>query len=54
MHIGRAIIIPAILALGASASILAGSAVAVSVAQAPAAHVHLTDSSKVSNLFYHA
>jgi hypothetical protein len=53
MHIGRAIIIPAILALGASGSILAGSAVAVSVAQAPAAHAQLTAARQVPNLYYH-
>lgn len=53
MHIGRAIIIPAILALGASGSILAGSAVAVTVAQAPVAHAHLTAAPQVDNLLYH-
>ena len=53
MHLGRAIIIPAILALGASGSILAGSAAAVSVAQAPAAHVHLAASNQTGNLLYH-
>ena len=36
MRIRRAIIIPAILALGAAGSILAGSAVSVAAAQAPA------------------
>jgi hypothetical protein len=39
MRIGRAIIIPAILALGAAGSILAGSAVPVAAAQTPSAHV---------------
>jgi hypothetical protein len=39
MPIRRAIIIPAILALSAAGSILAGSAVSVAVAQAPAVHV---------------
>ena len=39
MRIKRAIIIPAILALSAAGSILAGSAVPVAAAHAPAAHV---------------
>ena len=39
MSIRRTIIIPAILALGAAGSILAGSAMPAAVAQAPAAHV---------------
>lgn len=39
MRIGRAIIIPAILALSAAGSILAGSAVPAAAAQAPSAHV---------------
>ena len=39
MRIRRAIIIPAILALSAAGSILAGSAVSVATAQAPSVHV---------------
>ena len=39
MRIKRAIIISAILALGATGSILAGSSVPVAAAHAPAAHV---------------
>lgn len=39
MRVKRAIIIPAIVALGAAGSILAGSAVPAAVAQAPSAHV---------------
>ena len=39
MRIGKTIIIPAILALTTAGSILAGSAVPVAAAQAPAAHV---------------
>jgi len=39
MRIKRTIIIPAILALGAAGSILAGSAVPAVAAQAPPAHV---------------
>jgi hypothetical protein len=39
MRIGKTIIIPAILALSAAGSILAGSSVPVVAAQAPAVHV---------------
>jgi hypothetical protein len=39
MGIKRAIVIPAILALSAAGSILAGSAVPAVAAQAPSAHV---------------
>ena len=39
MRIRRAIIIPAILTLGAAGSILAGSAAPAAAAHAPAAHV---------------
>ncbi len=44
MRIGRAIIIPVILALGTAGSILAGSAVPAAAAQAPTAHVQSTAS----------
>ena len=39
MSIRRTVIIPAILALGAAGSILAGSAVPAAAAQAPSIHV---------------
>ena len=39
MRIGRAIIIPAILALSAAGSILTGSVVSATAAQAPSVHV---------------
>jgi hypothetical protein len=39
MSVKRSIIIPAILALSAAGSILTGSAVSATVAQAPSAHV---------------
>jgi hypothetical protein len=44
MPIRRTIIIPAILALSAAGSILAGSALPAVAAQAPAAHVVATSS----------
>jgi hypothetical protein len=49
MGIRRAIIIPAILALSAAGSILAGSAVPAVAAQAPSAHVVTV----APNVFYH-
>jgi hypothetical protein len=48
MRIGRAIIIPALLALGAAGSIAAGSAAPVAAAQAPS--VHVLSLAPVSNL----
>lgn len=53
MRIGRASIIPAILALSAAGSILAGSATPVAAAQAPAAHVQTTVSSHKPLIHYH-
>jgi hypothetical protein len=52
MRFGRAIIIPAILALGAAGSILVGS-VPVAAAQAPAAHMHSATSSMRPLIRYH-
>jgi hypothetical protein len=53
MGIRRAIIIPAILALSAAGSILAGSAVPVVAAQAPAAHVLATGTPAIPSVYYH-
>jgi hypothetical protein len=50
MRIKRAIVISAILALGAAGSILAGSAVPAAAAQAPSAH---TVSSVHHAFYYH-
>jgi hypothetical protein len=52
MRIMRATIIPAILALGAAGSILAGSAVPVAAAQAPSAYV-LAAASSTPGIVYH-
>jgi hypothetical protein len=52
MSIRRTVIIPAILALGAAGSILAGSAMPTVVAQAPAAHVLAATSTAQPNLHY--
>jgi hypothetical protein len=51
MRIRRSIIIPAILALSAAGSILAGSAVATA-AQAPGAHVAATASSARPDVYF--
>jgi hypothetical protein len=51
VRIGRKIIVPAILALGAAGSILASSAVPVLSAQAPA--VHTVAAAAAPNTYYH-
>jgi hypothetical protein len=53
MRIGRAIIIPAILALSTAGSILAGSASLATAAQAPAAHMQAATSSMQPHMHYH-
>ena len=52
MRIRRVIIIPAILALSAAGSILAGSAVSAAAAQAPTVHVVAAASSATPNTHY--
>jgi len=41
MRIGRRIIIPAIISLGVTGSVLAGSAISVTAGPAPSSHVHV-------------
>lgn len=53
MSIKRALIIPAILALSATGSVMAGSALPLASAHTPAAHVLVTASSDTPNTFYH-
>lgn len=53
MRIGRAIIIPAILALSAAGSILAAAAPASAAAPAPAAHAQHATSQPSSFMRYH-
>jgi hypothetical protein len=53
MRIGRAVIIPVILALSAAGSIIAGSAVPAVAAQAPTAHVVAAASATHPHMFYH-
>jgi hypothetical protein len=52
MRIKKAIIVPAILALGAAGAILAGSATPVVAAQAPAAHVLASGASSPGYVYY--
>jgi len=53
MPIRRTVIIPAILALSAAGSILAGSAVPATATQAPSAHVLSVASSASPYMYYH-
>ena len=53
MRIGRAIIIPAIVALGVAGSVLPGAEIAMAAGHAPAAHVH-TIGTTLSGVYYHA
>lgn len=54
MRIGRAIIIPAILALGVTGSVLSGAGMAAAAGHAPSAHVLATASSAAPQTYYHA
>jgi hypothetical protein len=53
MRIGRAIIFPTILALGAAGSILTASAASASTVQAPNVHAHPTVLHAGTHLLYH-
>ncbi len=54
MRIKRAIIIPALLALGAAGSVMAGSAVPLAAAHAPAVHASALAANGGPAVFYHA
>lgn len=54
MRIGRTIIIPAILALSAAGSILAGSAAPAVAAPSYATHLQTVIPSHGTTIFYHA
>jgi hypothetical protein len=54
MRIGRTVIIPAILALGAAGSILAAAAPATAASHAPAVHVVQVTPNSPSFMHYHA
>ena len=54
MRIGRAIIIPAILALGVAGSTVAGSAIAVAAGHGTSVHVQSKIAYGDPNFLYHA
>jgi hypothetical protein len=54
MRIGRAIIIPAVLALTTAGSIVAGSALSVATAQASTTHVQSVYYHATPSVYYHA
>ena len=53
MRIGRALIIPAVLALSVAGSALVGSALPAAAANVPVVHVHKHGLSTGTNTFYH-
>jgi hypothetical protein len=53
MRIGRVIIIPAIVTLGVTGSILVGPAISVAAGHAPVAHVLADSSSAAPGIYYH-
>jgi hypothetical protein len=53
MRIGRAIIIPAIVALGVAGSVLPGAQIAMAAGHAPSAHVHAAVTTSLSGVYYH-
>lgn len=54
MRIGRAIIIPAIVALGVAGTVPPGAEVAMAAGHAPAAHVHTAVTTSLSGVYYHS
>lgn len=54
MRIGRVIIIPAILALSAAGTVVAGSAMPAAAAQVTAAHVVAQGALMAPSIYYHA
>ena len=53
MRIGRAIIIPAILALGVAGTVLPGAEIAMAAGHAPAVHVTTTTHPMISDTYFH-
>jgi hypothetical protein len=53
MRIGRAFIIPAILALGFAGSAMVGSAIPAAAASVPVAHVYMTGLTIGTNMYHH-
>ena len=53
MRIGRAIIIPAILALGVAGTVLPGAEIAMAASHAPAVHVTTTTHPMITGTYFH-
>ena len=53
MRIGRAIIIPAILALGVAGAVMPGAEIALAAGHTAVVHLHTTTPAIVSGGFYH-
>jgi hypothetical protein len=53
MRIGRAIIIPAVLALGVAGSVLSGAAMSAATGHAPGVHVQVAAASGSHKTYYH-
>ena len=53
MRIGRAIIIPAILALGVAGTVLPGAEIAMAASHAPAVLVHTTTHPMITGTYFH-
>jgi hypothetical protein len=53
MRIGRAIILPAILALGVAGSLLTGSAMSAAAGHEAGAHVQAAAASAIPDILYH-
>jgi hypothetical protein len=53
MRIGRAIIIPAILALGVAGTVLPGAEIAMAAGHAPAVHLQTTAHPMITGTYYH-
>jgi hypothetical protein len=54
MRIGRAIIIPAILALGVAGGAVVGAAIPAAAANAPIVHVYTVGISTGTDMYHHA
>ena len=54
MHIGRAIIFPAVLALGVSASLLSGPAMSTATGHAASVHVQAAAAPTNLTMLYHS
>lgn len=54
MRVGRAFLIPTILALSVAGTVLAGSGMAVAAGQTPTVHVHVITPAAGYNTYYHA